>query len=319
MGIPSITVAIPVYNREDCIGTCIESVLSQTVSPFEILIVDDGSTDHTKDIILKYKSFASNISFFAAPKNGGENYARNRCVEYAKGEFIFWLDSDDQLLPNAIENINNVLKEHTGFLHYMFLTSDRQKEFKTNSRFSGNLHITTYKDWVTFNVSGDFAHLMHKSVFEGLPFFEQIRGFPGINFLRIHRKTQQQLFMNQLVTVRDRNRADALCLTGYLTNKKSIWEQYVNNNFYFDYFEDDLLEFDKKLLEKKVKKNILLGIALNQTKTNRAVINRLKQKNVSLFPFNVLNLKFAAPLVYSIITNYVKLKLRTTERSLILQ
>ena len=316
MTIPNVTVAIPVYNREDCIGSCIESVLNQTVGPFEILIVDDGSTDRTKEIILKHKSTADKISFFAAPKNGGENYARNRCVEYAKGDFIFWLDSDDELVPDAIENINKVLANHSGFLHYMFLTSDRQIEFQGNSAFSQNLHITTYKDWVTFNVSGDFAHLMHKSVFEGLPFFEQIRGFPGINFLRIHRKTKEQLFVNQLVTIRDRNRTDALCLTGYLTNKKSIWEQYINNNFYFDYFEDDLLRFNKKLLEKKARKNILLGIAINETKMNKAVIKRLKEKKVNLFPVNVLNLRFAAPLVYSVITNYVKFKQRIARPSL---
>ena len=317
MTIPSVTVAIPVYNREDCIGACIESVLAQTVSPFEILIVDDGSTDRTREIVLKYNAVNEKISFFAAPKNGGENYARNRCIEYAKGDFIFWLDSDDQLVPEAIENIQKMLSDEPGFLHYMFLTSDRQKEFEANSAFSGNTHITTYKDWVTFNVSGDFAHLMHKSVFEGLPFFEQIRGFPGINFLRIHRKTQKQLFVNKLVTIRDRNRTDALCLTGFLTNKKSIWEQYVNNNFYFDYFEDDLIKFNKKLLERKAKKNILLGIAINETKKNKAVIQRLEQKNVSLFPLNVLNFRFAAPLVYSIITSYVKLKQRAIRPSLV--
>lgn len=316
MTIPKITVAIPVYNREDCIGGCIESVLNQRVSPFEILIVDDGSTDRTKEIILQYQSTNDKISFFAAPKNGGENYARNRCVEYAKGEFIFWLDSDDELVPDAIENINRAITDHSGFLHYMFLTSDRQVEFKEDAAFSKNIHITTYQDWVTFNVAGDFAHLMHKSVFEGLPFFEQIRGFPGINFLRIHRKTKQQLFVNKLVTIRDRNRADALCLTGYLTNKKSIWEQYVNNNFYFDYFEDDLLRYDRKLLERKAKKNILLGIAINETKKNETVIKRLKEKKVNLFPLNVLNLRFAAPLVYSVITNYVKFKHRFVRQSL---
>src|SRR4030081_1387575 len=122
-----ITVAIPVYNREDCIGKCIESVLNQTLAPYEILLVDDGSTDRTTEVIAEYELKAKNISVFIAPKNGGENYARNRCVEYAKGDFIFWLDSDDYLVPDAIENVHSAIHQHPDFFHYMFLTSDRKQ------------------------------------------------------------------------------------------------------------------------------------------------------------------------------------------------
>ena len=121
-----ITVATPVYNREDCIGRCIESVLHQSQLPFEMLLVDDGSTDATKDVIKKYKSENPVISLFEAPKNGGENYARNRCVENAKGDFIVWLDSDDYLVPTAIENVHTAIISNPGFLHYMFLTSDKR-------------------------------------------------------------------------------------------------------------------------------------------------------------------------------------------------
>jgi glycosyltransferase involved in cell wall biosynthesis len=227
-----ITVAIPVYNREDCIAKCIESVLQQTVLPFEIVVVDDGSTDNTRNVIESLLADHPQINFFPAPKNGGENYARNRCVEQATGEFIFWLDSDDYIVPDAIESVLAAMNKNPGFLHYMFLTSDRQTEFSGSTAFSKKKHVTTFNDWVTSAVSGDFAHVMHKSVFEGLPFFEDIRGFPGINFLRIHRKTKQQLFVNKLVTIRDRNRADALSLTGYLSNRKSIWEQFVNTNYF---------------------------------------------------------------------------------------
>ena len=304
-----ITVAIPVYNREDCIGKCVESVLKQTVLPYEILLVDDGSTDGTKKVIESYLSANPVISFFAAPKNGGENYARNRCVEFAKGEFIFWLDSDDYIVPTAVETVLAAIQQTSGFMHYMFLTSDRQSEFSGSSVFSKKKHITTFKDWVTFNVSGDFAHVMHKTVFEGLPFFEDIRGFPGINFLRIHRKTKKQLFVNTLVTVRDRNREDALSLTGHLDNKKSIWEQYVNNNYYLDYFEDDLLRYDKKMLSRKVMKNLLLGIAIKEIGKNNEVINRMKKKKVNLFPVNILNTGVATPIVYKLITSYVKFKM----------
>jgi len=303
-----ITVAIPVYNREDCIAKCIESVLQQTVLPFEIVVVDDGSTDNTRNVIESLLADHPQINFFAAPKNGGENYARNRCVEQANGEFIFWLDSDDYIVPDAIESVLAAMNKYPGFLHYMFLTSDRQIEFTGSTAFSKKKHVTTFNDWVTSAVSGDFAHVMHKSVFEGLPFFEDIRGFPGINFLRIHRKTKRQLFVNKLVTIRDRNRADALSLTGYLSNRKSIWEQFVNTNYFFEHFEDDLLALDKKLLVRKAKKNVLLGVAIREIGKNREMIDRLKKKKVRLFPFDIINTGLAAPFVYKMITSYVSIK-----------
>ena len=164
-----------------------------------MLLVDDGSTDATKEVIKKYKAENSIISLFEAPKNGGENYARNRCVENVKGDFILWLDSDDYLVPNAIESVLTGIDNNPGYLHYMFLTSDRKSEFKTHPEFSQKTHITSFEDWLTEKVSGDFVHVMHKSVFVGLPFFEDIRGFPGVNFIRIHRRTKKQLFINILV------------------------------------------------------------------------------------------------------------------------
>jgi glycosyltransferase involved in cell wall biosynthesis len=308
MSSTKISVAIPVYNRQDCIGACIESALKQTSKPFEIVIVDDGSTDRTKAVIESYAKQYNHISFFPAPKNGGENYARNRCIEMAKGDFILWLDSDDYLVENAVESVESAMADNPGFKHYMFLTSDRMEEFKTHEKFSKETYATSFEDWVTFEVFGDFAHVMHKSVFEGLPFFENIRGFPGMNFLRIHRKTGKQLYVNKLVTNRDRSRDDALCLTGFLDNKKSIKEQYINNNYYLDFFEDDLLRFDKRLLEKQARKNLLLGIAINEIKKNKEVIRRLRDKKVKVFPFNLLNIQAATPFVYSMLTTYVRMK-----------
>lgn len=302
---PKITVAVPVYNRADCIGKCIESVLKQDQLPYELLLVDDGSTDNTRTVIREYARENPLISVFEAPKNGGENYARNRCVEFAKGDFILWLDSDDYLVQGAIKNVLYSIQEDPGYKHYMFLPSDRADEFSKDDAFSAPSKVTTYEDWVTGKVSGDFVHVMHREVFDGLPFFEDIRGFPGINFIRIHRKTQQQLYVNKLVTVRDRNRADALSLTGHLDNKKSIWEQYLNTNYFLDYFEDDLAKYDRKFLIKTVNKNILLGMAVDQFQKNKEVITRLRRKKVASFPLAALNLKPVGPLVYSAIKLYV--------------
>jgi glycosyltransferase involved in cell wall biosynthesis len=300
-----LTVAVPVYNRADCIGRCIESVLNQDHMPFELLLVDDGSTDNTREVIRRYAAKSTLISVFEAPRNGGENYARNRCVEHAKGNFILWLDSDDFLVDGAVKNVLYSMQEAPGFEHYMFLPSDRANEFSKDDAFSAASKVTTYQDWVTGKVSGDFVHVMRKDVFEGLPFFEEIRGFPGINFIRIHRKTQKQLYVNKLITVRDRNRTDALSLTGHLDNKRSIWEQYLNTNYFLDYFEDDLARYDRKCLIRTVNKNLILGIAVDQVEKNKEVIDRLRKKRIGSFPLAVLNKKLMSPVLYRVIKYYV--------------
>lgn len=97
--IPSVSVIIPTYNREKCIAECIESVLGQTVSPEEILVIDDGSSDRTPEILA---SFGDKISVIRQ-ENGGVSAARNAGLSVAKSEWVAFLDSDDIWLPNRME------------------------------------------------------------------------------------------------------------------------------------------------------------------------------------------------------------------------
>lgn len=304
----SITIATPVYNREDCIGRCIESVMAQTMQPFEFMIVDDGSSDRTVEIIRRYQQQYPLINFFPVSPNKGENYARNRCLEHSKGDFIFWLDSDDWLVPDTIAKMHTAIEKHPGYLHYMLVPSDRQEEFAASEIFSQSVHETTYADWLTGRVKGDFSHVMHRSVFEGCPFFEDIRSFAGINFIRIHRKSGKQLFVNQLATIRERGREDALTRTGFLDNKRSITEQYVNINYMFKYFEGDMERLDIKLLERKLKKNILLGVAIDEIEKNKELLTKLTNIKVSTFPYAMLNRKLFSGGMYSLLVCFSRMK-----------
>jgi glycosyltransferase involved in cell wall biosynthesis len=88
---PKVSVIIPTYNREKLIGRAIESVLAQTYTDFEIIVVDDGSKDNTKVVVQQYKG---NIKYVYQP-NGGSSSARNRGIKESTGEYIAFLDSDD--------------------------------------------------------------------------------------------------------------------------------------------------------------------------------------------------------------------------------
>ncbi len=93
-----VSVIIPTYNRAQCVCRAIDSVLRQTYADHEIIVVDDGSTDNTKDVLLKYNG---RIKYVHQP-NGGISNARNHGIRVSTGEYIAFLDSDDEWVPEKL-------------------------------------------------------------------------------------------------------------------------------------------------------------------------------------------------------------------------
>jgi glycosyltransferase involved in cell wall biosynthesis len=93
-----VSILIPCFNAERWIGAAIDSALAQTWSDREVIVVDDGSTDGSLDVI---KSFGSKIRWESGPNRGG-NHARNRLLELAGGSWLQYLDADDYLLPDKV-------------------------------------------------------------------------------------------------------------------------------------------------------------------------------------------------------------------------
>lgn len=105
-----VSIIVAVYNGEKCINNCIDSILKQTFKNYEIVIVNDGSTDRTKEIIESFDS--KNIKIIHLSKNCGVSYARNYGVDTALGEYIAILDADDLALPQRIEKQVKFLDEN---------------------------------------------------------------------------------------------------------------------------------------------------------------------------------------------------------------
>jgi glycosyltransferase involved in cell wall biosynthesis len=104
-----VSVIIPCYNQAHFVREAIESVFSQTYPSFEILVVDDGSTVPLKDVLPEYSSVQ-----ITRQKNQGVSSARNAGFLKSKGEYALFLDADDRLLPKALEQGLEVLKETPG-------------------------------------------------------------------------------------------------------------------------------------------------------------------------------------------------------------
>lgn len=108
---PKVSVIIPTYNRAHFIAEAIQSVLDQTFTDFEIIVVDDGSTDNTKDVVDSFKD--SRIKYIYQA-NQWVAAARNNGINASSGEYITFLDSDDVLMENAFMQGAQVLDKHPG-------------------------------------------------------------------------------------------------------------------------------------------------------------------------------------------------------------
>lgn len=105
MKLPLVSVIIPAYNAERTIVSCLDSVCLQTYSNLEIIVVDDGSTDQTLALLNTYQQDHTGCRLcIFTQKNAGPSVARNHGIAEAKGEFIAFLDADDQWYRDKIES-----------------------------------------------------------------------------------------------------------------------------------------------------------------------------------------------------------------------
>ncbi|HEL1907895.1 TPA: glycosyltransferase family 2 protein, partial [Streptococcus suis] len=102
---PKVSIIVPVYNTEDYIGECIESILNQSLTDIELILVNDCSTDRSLDILRKYEQIDSRIHIIDSLSNTGVGEARNKGIERASGQYISFVDSDDFLKIDMFEKL----------------------------------------------------------------------------------------------------------------------------------------------------------------------------------------------------------------------
>lgn len=105
---PLISIIVPVYNVLPYVSKCIESILAQTYSNLEIILVDDGATDGSGSILDNYANSDSRIVVIHK-ENGGQGSARNRGLDVCHGEYVYFIDSDDVMFPECIEKLFEVM------------------------------------------------------------------------------------------------------------------------------------------------------------------------------------------------------------------
>ena len=143
---PLVSVIMPCYNMASYISDSIKSVVDQTYPHWELLVVDDASTDETVNIIKSYAQSDARIRFAVKKQNSGIADTRNQCIQMAQGRFLAFLDADDIWHPEKLEKqLNFMTEKNIGFSYSTYDWID--EDGKTLNRFIntiGNLDYETY-------------------------------------------------------------------------------------------------------------------------------------------------------------------------------
>ena len=157
------SIVIPVYNVESYLKECIESILSQTYKNYEIILVDDGSTDNSPKICDDYEEKYQNI-LVIHNKNGGASSARNAGTKKAVGEYIIYMDSDDFILDKEfLKKLAKKIKNKTDIIFYKYQKYFNKTKKLEECKFSYSLAIKekSYVDKITV--------LVKENAFFGMP------------------------------------------------------------------------------------------------------------------------------------------------------
>ena len=168
---PRVSVIIPTYNRADLLPRAVQSVLDQDFTDLELLVVDDGSTDHTGEIVQSMRDQDSRVWYLRIAENRGIGYARNFGLRNAKGDFIAWIDSDDVWLPGTLQEKVRILETYadidilfTDFLNINLINDTQANAFIAVEVALRMLETAQLEEDLFYVVSGMEFALLRKMI-----------------------------------------------------------------------------------------------------------------------------------------------------------
>lgn len=263
---PKYSVITAVYNREDCVRACLESVASQDAEvAFEHIVVDDGSTDATAEIVEEFASSHPYVTLIRLPHNQGPNAARNAAVCAAHGDFIVSLDSDDQMAEGAMKEIDVTVQNHPEFGHYLFAISGRDQVFAEAGYAPNGEYELSFKDFLYERLKGDFVHVIQRQSMLEMPYMAEMRIHEGVFNLRFLKRAGRILFTNKVLINVYLGRDDRVSQESYLTKRIHLERHIKSLELRQEWFADDYMQDPEGIrqmaasCESMFKYHILLG------------------------------------------------------------
>ena len=186
---PKVSVLVAVYNARKYLPQCLDSLLGQTLSDIEIVCVDDCSTDDSLTILHDYERRDRRVKVIHQDVNTGQGHARNNGLQYATGELIAFLDSDDWMAPDCLEQASRVLDEHphTGcvLLHVKryIEAQDAFEDYpmKPFERMTGYEAFEKSLDWTIHG-----WYVARRKLYDDDPYDETCHSYSDDNTTRLH-------------------------------------------------------------------------------------------------------------------------------------
>jgi glycosyltransferase involved in cell wall biosynthesis len=187
MNEPLISIVLTTYNRRSILPRAVDSVLNGSYSNFEMLILDDASTDGTREYCESLTD--PRIRYLRQAQNGGVLRSRNRGFAEAKGEIVAILDDDDELTPDAlptvVEEFGKTAAQGVEVIWFDCMDAESGRPSGAMSFMEGPLR---FEDYLCGKINGDFWTVFRREAIIGYRFDERLKAHESLLWLRIHRK-----------------------------------------------------------------------------------------------------------------------------------
>ncbi len=261
MNAPLFSIVIPSYNRAHLILRALESAYRQGCQDnFEVIVVDDGSTDHTREILQSY--IERGVRYFRHDANLGVGPARNRGTREACGEWIIFLDTDNVLLPHALHCFQAVLQQDMPDIGVYYA---RCCDFQ-GANISGTEHAGRYNyHQYLLHPMKEYLPLFRREILLQFPFRETPgvrRECGGFTVLKILKSGWDFYYIPEIVLQYDSHSAGRLSHRGYIL--RNAREMLDCNRCIIHHFGADILRINRKYYLQLLQKTVLYCILCGQ-------------------------------------------------------
>lgn len=191
--IPIVSVIVPVYNSAKYLSDCIDSILAQTFENIEIILINDGSTDCSASICDEYSLKYPNIKV-VHKDNGGASSARNKGLDIATGDYVMFVDSDDTIAANMVENLYEIMLNNDSDISASLLkpTTDRERKLQKYDSMSAIVSLLTRK------IDCSQCTKLYKiSLFADLRFPEGVTNEDIVFLVKVYSKIDRLIYVNE--------------------------------------------------------------------------------------------------------------------------
>ncbi len=271
-----VSVIIPTKNRKVLLERCLKSLSNQTVKPDEIIVVNDGSNDNTKNWLEKMKNDISNLKIINREISGGVNVARHEGIKSSDSEWVACLDDDDEFLPDAIEKIKKRSEEvpdKCGVIFFNTIVNNNKGSFRGGFQFEEKQEFCDlgYDDMMLIRskIKGDCKPVIRRRLFvkDGYKFPESVNGSESYFFYLIARDGKGIRCYPEVTTLihQEIEVGDRLSLSASIKNPWPLFVLHFKQIFqhYRFYLRHPKMLFQKKVAMLKLLAHVFLNFFKN--------------------------------------------------------